>query len=243
MSKVNADAIKPRDTGLDITLGATGDTTVISADSIDVNTVKDSGGNTLWTSDGTGTLSNVNSALKGNFVLLDTNTTTAGASSAFTTLIDSTYDVYIFKIIEANPETNGTEFRVNFSIDGGSNYNVTKTTTYFRAKHTETGTDGVLEYDSSYDLAQSTAAQPLTKNIGSGADESLSGELYLFAPSSTTYVKHFYSTINTYHGSDYSHNEFVSGYNNTTSAINAVHFLTAAGNFDAIIKMYGLSST
>ena len=57
MSKVNADAIKPRDTGLDITLGATGDTTVISADSINANTIKDSGGNTLWSSDGAGTLS------------------------------------------------------------------------------------------------------------------------------------------------------------------------------------------
>ena len=97
-----------------------------------------------------------------------------------------------------------------------------------------------LAYDTAFDLANSTAAQPLTKNIGSGADESLSGELYLFSPANTTYVKHFNSTINTYHGSDYTHNEFVSGYNNTTSAINAVHFLTAAGNFDAIIKMYGL---
>ena len=61
MSKVNTDAIKPRDTGLDITLGATGDTTVISADSINANTVKDSGGNTLWTSDGSCNLSSVNS--------------------------------------------------------------------------------------------------------------------------------------------------------------------------------------
>ena len=70
MSKVNADAIKPRDTGLDITLGATGDTTVISADSIDVNTVKDSGGNTLWTSDGSGNLSSINAGLKGSEVLI-----------------------------------------------------------------------------------------------------------------------------------------------------------------------------
>ena len=66
MSTVNADAIKPRDTGLDITLGATGDTTVISADSINTNTVKDSGGNTLWTSDDSGTLSSVNSAFSGS---------------------------------------------------------------------------------------------------------------------------------------------------------------------------------
>ena len=46
MSTVNTDAIKARDTGLDITLGATGDTTVISANSINTNTIQDSGGNT-----------------------------------------------------------------------------------------------------------------------------------------------------------------------------------------------------
>jgi hypothetical protein len=172
--------------------------------------------------------------------LITTNTTTSGSSSVFTSSIDSTYKLYIFKMYDVNVETNGTEFRFNGSIDGGSNYNVTKTTTYFRAKHDEADSDTALEYDTSYDLAQSTAAQPLTKNIGSGADESLAGELFLFNPSNTTYVKHFYSTINSYHGSDYTHNEFVAGYFNTTDNIDAVQFITAAGDFDAVIKMYGV---
>ena len=100
MSKVNTDAIKPRDTGLDITLGATGDTTVISADSINTNTVKDSGGNTLWTSDGSGTLSNLNSGGAETLILSQTLSTVGSDDNLchFTNgvVFDSTYDHYKF---------------------------------------------------------------------------------------------------------------------------------------------------
>ena len=243
MSKVNTDAIKPRDTGLDITLGAAGDTTVISANSIDFNTLKDSGGNTLFSSDGTGTLSNVNSAMKGNFVLLDTNTFTGASSSAFTTLIDSTYDVYIFKFNAINPATDGTELTFNASTDGGSNYNAVKTTTVFKSYHTEADDETSLSYQPEWDLAQSANAQDIIKDQGNGADESGAGELYLFAPSSTTYVKHFYSTTQSYHKDNASLELFVAGYLNTTSAVDAVEFKMASGNMDGEIKMYGLSST
>ena len=246
MSRVYSDTVLPEDSGVsqDLTLGTTGDTVqVTSGASLNVNTVKDSGGNTIFTSDGSGTLSSVNSGMTGKPGLITTNTVTGGAASAFTTGIDSTNKIYIFKFYQINPATDNVHFQFQLSTDGGSSYGMTITSTFFRAYHYEDDSAQNVGYQTAYDLAQSTAAQPLTKNIGSGADESLSGELYLFAPSSTTYVKHSYSTINTYHGSDYSHNEFVSGYNNTTSAINAVHFLTASGNFDAIIKMYGISST
>ena len=243
MSKVNADAIKPRDTGLDITLGAAGDTTVISADSIDVNTVKDSGGNTLWTSDGTGTLSNVNSALKGNFVLLDTNTTTAGASSAFTTLIDSTYDVYKFAFNALNPATDAVRFAFQCSSDGGSNYNLTITSTSFEALNRETAGDSVLRYTASEDQAQGTGYQYLSKESGNGADEATVGELWLFNPSSTTYVKHFYATMQEYFQGDYSLNGFRGGYFNVTTAINAIDFKMTSGNMDGEIKMYGISKS
>ena len=244
MSKVNTDAIKPRDTGLDITLGATGDTTVISADSIDVNTVKDSGGNTLWSSDGAGTLSSVNSQLKGSEVLLSTNTFSGTTTSNFTTKITSAYNVYIFRYNAINPETDDVQFTFQASIDGGSNYNVTMTTTAFRQYHYEDDTAATLNYQGSDDQGQGTAYQILTDRAGSGADECGAGEIHLFNPASTVYIKHFYTTSQYYRVTqDGSEEEYIGGYFNTTSAINAISFKMSSGNMDGKIRMYGMSTT
>jgi hypothetical protein len=61
--------------------------------------------------------------------LLADNTadTTDLASVEFTSGIDSTYKLYIFKFYEINPATDGAEFQVNFS-------NQIKTTTFFKAR-------------------------------------------------------------------------------------------------------------
>ena len=173
--------------------------------------------------------------------LITTNTPSGAANSAFTSSIDSTYKLYIFKFFDMNPATDGKNFLFNGSIDGGSNYNVTKTSTYFAAQLGEDHSGADLGYDANYDLAQSTAYQQLVRNIGNGADESGAGTLWLFNPSNTTYVKHFYATTNGYYnGTDYTMNVFVGGYFNTTDNIDAIDFKMDAGNFDGTIKMYGV---
>ena len=99
MSRVYSDTVLPEDSGVsqDLTLGTTGDTVqVTSGATLKVNTLKDSGGNTIFTSDGSGNLSSINSAFSGGPTLLATNTETNAASSSFTTGIDNTYRVYIF---------------------------------------------------------------------------------------------------------------------------------------------------
>ena len=242
MSRVYADSVQPRWDYQDLTLGASGDTIDIAGNIITADVLKDSGGNTLFESNGSGVLSNVNSGLKGNLILLTTNTFTDTVSSSFTTKIDSTYDVYIFKLINIHNDVDGDNFAFNCSIDGGSNYNVTKTTTYFRAQHYESGTTSSLAYLTNRDRAQSTAAQWLAESMGNAANKSLSGELYLFNPSSTTYVKHFYATTVDRSNNDYCHNAFIAGYFNTTSAINAISFFSDGGSpaIDGTIKMYGL---
>ena len=60
MSTIKADTVQPKDFATDITLGASGDTVSIPGNDLRVNTVKDKGGNTLWTSDGSGNISSVN---------------------------------------------------------------------------------------------------------------------------------------------------------------------------------------
>ena len=177
----------------------------------------------------------------GSPVLLATSTASGSASISFTTGIDSTYDIYKFEFINIHPATDNVIFQFNMSTDGGSNYNVTKTTTYFTAYHAESGAGGVLNYDSSSDLAQSTAFQTLVYSLGNDADQNCAGSLQLFNPSSTTYVKHFIARVNNYYYIDYMQDNSIAGYANTTSAINAIRFQMSSGNIDAgTIKLYGI---
>ena len=240
MSTVKTNTILPDDPAQDITLGASGDTVTVAADSIDINTVKDKGGNTLWTSDGAGNVSSVNAALTGNELLLTTNTFTGASSSEFTTKINSTYDVYIFRMYDINPSANLAEIRFQVSSNGGTSYGMTITSTAWHAYNHETSGAEGLEYQTGQDLAQSTDPQQLCNGLGNGADESLAGEIHLFAPSSTTYMKHFQSRVQFYQGSDYSEDFFIAGYINSTLAVNAIQFTPDSGTFDGTIKMYGL---
>jgi hypothetical protein len=158
-------------------------------------------------------------------------------------VLDSTYKEYVFIINNFNPDTSAAyDLRVNFSIDGGSNYNVTKTTTAARAYHFEDDSNSTLQYSTGEDLAQSTGNQTITGNVGySSGDESGCAILHLFDPSNTTFVKHFISTANRGSGDPVSGQVFIGGYANTTSAIDAIQF-NAAAAFSAAINMYGIST-
>jgi hypothetical protein len=178
----------------------------------------------------------------GNMVLLSSQTASSSASISFTTGIDSTYKEYQFYFINMHPATNGVEFQFNMSTDGGSSYNVAKTTTTFEASQNEAGSSTNLTYQAGDDLAQGTGFQELSDGIGNENDECNAGTLTLFNPSSTTYVKHFIATTNMYNGGDFSVNDFTAGYGNTTSAVNAIQFKMSSGNIDeGTILMYGIN--
>ena len=185
----------------------------------------------------------------GTLVLISEQTASASASISFTSGIDSTYDEYIFKFINMHPATDSAGLQFNFSTDGGSNYNVTKTSTHFRTYHNEADGGTTLAYTDWNDLAQSTSYQNLTgalygEGIGNDNDQSTSGYLHIFAPSSTTFVKHFIANFQYYNPGDYTQNSYASGYGNTTSAINAINFQMSTGNIDdGIIKMYGVAKS
>ena len=240
MSTIKADTVQPKDFATDLTLGASGDTVTVAADSININKVQDKGGNTLWDYSTGEFVSTQKEFASQNLKLLSTAVASGNSSVSFITGIDSTYDVYIFKFINMNPATDGAEFTFQVSSDGGSTYGIAITSTMFVAYHNEAGTSANLAYESSFDLANSTSYCPLLNAMGSGVDECASGELHFFVPSNTTYVKHFYSRLQEYHSSNYAQDQYTAGYVNTTSAINAINFKMDAGNFDGTIKMYGL---
>ena len=176
----------------------------------------------------------------GNFVKISSATASSDSTISFTSGIDSTYKEYIFYFVNIHPATDNASFSVNFSTDGGSNYNVTKTTSYFRSIHYESGTSA-FGYDSGGDLAQSTDFQNIITVIGADNDQSGVGCMHLFNPSDTTFVKHFVVNAQKAHYSDISVNEFYAGYANTTSAIDAVQFKMSSGDIDSgTIIMYGV---
>jgi hypothetical protein len=179
----------------------------------------------------------------GTLTLLSTQTASNSATISFTTGLDSTYDEYQFKFIDIHPRTDDVSFQFNMSTDAGSNYNVTKTSSYFFAYNDEADTSTGLSYSTGNDLAQSTAFQNISYETGNGADEIYVGSMSLFNPSSTTYVKHFISNGNDYYYLNFSLESFVAGYGNTTSAVNAIQFKMSSGNFDGVIKLYGVKKS
>jgi hypothetical protein len=177
----------------------------------------------------------------GNMVLISSQTASNSASISFTTGINSTYKEYQFYFIDIDSKSEpGNFFNFNLSTDGGSNYNVTKTSSSFRYYHTEDDSGTGLAYDTGTDLSQSTSNQVIGGSVGTDADQSLSGSLTLFNPSSTTYVKHFIATANVNREDDICMGHRIAGYGNTTSAINAIRFQFDTGNMDGTILMYGI---
>jgi hypothetical protein len=244
MSKLVVDKIAPSTYAADkLNLGGTGDSVVI-LDSLNTNEIQDNGGNSIFVSNGSGTLTSKNSALSGALNLISTQTASSSSSLSFTSNFDSTYDVYIFKFVDIHPATDSVAFTFQVSTDGGSSYGVTTTSSYFRAYHTTDGGTSALGYLTGRDLAQSTDYITIGFDLGNDNDQSACGELYFFAPSSTTYVKHYYARTSLQQDSDAAFDGYVAGYINSTSATNAIDFKMSSGNIDAgLIKMYGLSKS
>ena len=177
--------------------------------------------------------------------LIQAQTASASSTISFTSGIDSTYDEYVFKFINIHPSHASTRFSFNGSIDAGSNYNVTKTTTIFIAGHDEADSDATVTYQASDDIAQGTGFQDLAAygESDNSNDSCLAGTLHLFNPSSTTFVKHFIARTNyVAGGGPYDVDSYTAGYFNDTNDIDAIQFKFSSNNIDAgTISLYGIS--
>ena len=159
-------------------------------------------------------------------------------------VLDGTYPIYMFRFVEIHPAELNKDFTFNMSVDSGSNYNVTKTSTVIEAYHSEDNSGAGLGYHGSYDLAQSTAFQSLANAVGNNNDDNFSGELLIYSPSSTTFVKHFMSKGSHAQGGGTSSSHTVAGYGNTTSAVNAIQFKFTSGNIESgKVQLYGIKDS
>jgi|TARA_R100000008_G_scaffold42406_1_gene24469 hypothetical protein len=158
-------------------------------------------------------------------------------------VLDNTYRTYLFKLIEIHPQTDDKRINLGFSTDGGSNYNATVQNTFFIAHHNEGDSSSGLQYQTASDNTLVSGAINYSEGIGNENDQNASGELWLFNPSDTTYMTHFMGRCaRMYPGDDSFVDDFVGGYVNTTSAVDAIQFSMTSGNMDSgTIKLYGIA--
>ena len=175
----------------------------------------------------------------GSAVLLSTATASSSASLEFT--LPTAYKQVTFGFYNITPATDGEALQFQVNASGQTGFNETMTTTMFKSYHYESGSFSGLVYETGHDQAQGTAYQKLTTSIGSDSDESGSGTLVLFNPTSTTYVKHFNARVNQYASAVYSGDVLTAGYINVTAAITGIAFKISSGNIaTGTIKMWGI---
>ena len=191
------------------------------------------------------------SASLGSMVLIKTITISSGTGTisfvhgASSVVFDSTYPLYKVTYASIHHATDGSRLQIGFR-DGSTNYDATKQSTSFTTYHQEN--DGESSGDrlnfSSGRLSNSTAFQNLHQSVGSDADQSASGEILIFNPSNTTFVKHYLSKCDTCHDGNANMNSFTGGYVNVTAAVDAIQFKSSSGNIDSgIFKLYGIKDS
>ena len=183
----------------------------------------------------------------GDMILIKTLTASSSANLTFvhgtsSVVLDGTYKSYVFKYIDIHPAS-VAQLTVNFR-DGGTDYDATKTSTAFNPYHQEDDSAAGIIYREAWDLAQGAGDQIIAQELGNGADESASGYLHLFNPSSTTFVKHYMGLTEYYQnfGNTGPFQVYYAGYCNVTAAIDGVIFKMSSGNIDSgTIKLYGIT--
>ena len=186
----------------------------------------------------------------GAMTLIKEQTASSSATISFVNgasdvVLDSTYPIYIVKVISANIATDNQDLVINFSDDTSSHaYDLTKTDTYFAGLHTEADNDAGLQYETGEDIAQGTGFTVVTKEQANDADAGACSTIWLFNPSSTTFVKHYMMRSNWFQHNDYAQDAFKGGYINTTAAVTAIQFKSTSGNIDSgTFKLYGIKDS
>jgi len=181
----------------------------------------------------------------GDMILIKTVTASSSATVSFVdgtsdVVLDSTYRTYIIRYINAHGSANAN-LTIQFNAAGQSGFNETMTTTFFRALHNEDDTAASIGYVTGDDIAQGTGYQRLAQT-GNDNDQHVSGEVWLFNPSNTTFVTHFIGRGVEAHGSDIAADCYVAGYVNATAAVDEVSFKMDSGDIDSgTFKLYGIA--
>ena len=176
-------------------------------------------------------------------------TLTASSSGTLSTesqgsvVLDGTDKEYVFKFINVHPVDDNRIFELHFR-DGDTDYDATKCTTVTRTIREEDGSGGNgFTYLVNDDVANGTGDHHLLNGVGNANDESFSGELILYDPANTTFVKHFISRVQGTEGTPASSVHYSTGYCNVTAAIDGVKFKSCLNIESGQIKLYGIKDS
>ena len=163
-------------------------------------------------------------------------------------VFDNTYNEYQFYFVNIHPDTNATILSFQVDVGTDTDYDQSIQSATFEAEHDEGDSGTALQYRTNRDQGNGTELQQLSEYIYDGVgDESASGMLTLYDPSSGTYVKHWQSVVNAY-GNATPQVSYHSGYINTATAITRIRFAMTANDMSTSgtiesgkIYMYGVS--
>lgn len=178
------------------------------------------------------TRSNGVPVVSAGLTLLDIKTASASSSLDFTQYIDSTYDQYLFEIVNLLPSA-GAIARVRTTSNGGSSWD-----------------SGVADY--AYSIAEFYSGGPNVQGLTAAqialnaatissttANGGMSGTVRLYSPSNTTMYKHVIWDVNE-GGASFTRSSGA-GARNSTSAVNGVQFIPDTGTWTSgTIRMYGV---
>ena len=119
----------------------------------------------------------------GAMTLIKTLTASSSANLSFvhgssSVVLDNTYPIYLFKIINCHPATDEVDFSFQGSVNSGSGYGVTMTSTGFTAYHDEGGTAQGVGYEGQLDQEQGTGFHQLSYDTSNDSDHVINGELF-----------------------------------------------------------------
>ena len=160
-----------------------------------------------------------------------------GASSV---VFDSTYKTYKISWVNIHPSADNESFLIKFR-EGSSAYDAPLQSTSFHSRHNQADDDARIFYDTFFDNANTTTGQKIA-DTGVDNEQGFSGVIWIFNPSSTTFVKHYIGNCGADRHNDTHNYASFGGYCNVTAAIDAIQFGFASGNIDSgVIKLYGIS--
>jgi hypothetical protein len=185
-----------------------------------------------------GTTLNAAGGSSGALTLLEQHTASSSATLDFTTFYSSTYDSYLFQFLNIVPATDGADFYMKVSTDGGSTWSASTYKYSYTYESIGGGTTGQI--NSGGAIAQWILAGAISSTAASAG---ICGELHLYNPGGSSANKVIdFNVVIAHSGGVGTFQYDGAGTWETTTAVNAVQFLFSSGNLaSGTVRAYGLS--
>jgi len=171
----------------------------------------------------------------GSCVLLEQHTASSSASLDFTTFISSTYDTYVFELLNVLPATSTADLWMRVGTGGGPTWDTGANYTW-----------AYLQYSQIPNGANLGNAGDTKMKIGNSlintATKGASGRVELFSPQSTSVHKQFIGHLSITDSSGNYVGAQIGSLYAATTALTGVQVLFSSGNIaSGTIRVYGLS--